>query len=235
MNEVAHTSLQEPASAEAAEALPFLTRWSRRKLGQDAPDVHPQAHEATPAMADEAPAVIEPAERIDPRTGKRMSELTDEDMPDIESLDENSDLAAFMASKVSNALCMKALTKVFHTAKFNQVCLCAEYADDYTNFTPLGDIVPHDLKQAIVREAGKLVERLTQQGLEITPEQAQARVAAEFRGERLADFEAPAELAADDQQEPTGAPREKSADQDPGHMIHPPAIQRQRDRSTEHL
>lgn len=221
MNEIARTRLQETAPAEAAEALPFLTRWSRRKLGRDVPDVDPQAHEATPAMADEAPAVIEPAERIDPRTGKPISELTDEDMPDIESLDENSDLAAFMASKVSSALRMKALTKVFHTAKFNKVCLCAEYADDYTNFTPLGDIVPHDLKQAIVREAGKLAERLTQQGLEITPEQAQARVAAEFRGERLPGIEAPGVRVADQDHGQTGQPGEQRAVQSSGDTHQP--------------
>jgi hypothetical protein len=222
MNEVARTGLQGTAPAETAEALPFLTRWSRRKLGQDVPDVDPQTHEATPAMAAEVPAVIDPpGERIDPRTGKPISELTDEDMPDIESLDENSDLAAFMASKVSNALRMKALTRVFHTAKFNQVCLCAEYADDYTNFTPLGDIVPHDLKQAIVREAGKLVERLTQEGLEITPEQAQARVAAEFRGERLPDIEAPTVRIADHDQEQTGQPCEQGAAQSSGDTHQP--------------
>ncbi len=183
------------------EPLPFLSRWSRLKRGDAvvAP-VEATLHETpepgldngsnmAPVGADASQVVVDepqpPAERIDPRTGKPISELTDEDMPDLETLDQDSDLSVFMAGKVSQALRMKALTKVFHSTKFNQVCLCAEYADDYTNFLPLGDIVPHDLKQAIVREGGKLLQRFAERGLQITPEEAEARAAAEFRGEAM--------------------------------------------------
>lgn len=190
-------------STQGDTEVPFLARWSRRKLGQD---TTPEPQVATAAtvgavgavasvdahadsslpIAPAIPEVVEPAERIDPRTGKPMSELTDEDMPDLESLNADSDVSAFLGGKVSQALRTKALTKVFHTSKFNQVCICAEYAEDYTNFTPLGDIVPHDLKRAILREAGKLIDRLTELGHEITPEEAEAQIAAEFRGERPA-------------------------------------------------
>ncbi len=197
MNPMPH-ELPAETPTRPLEEPPFLVRWSRRKLGQDpgrdslpeeeAPrSAHPLPG-AVPSDAPPASVTPEPEEAIDPRTGKRMSELTDADMPDLETLDENSDLAVFMAKKVSNALRMKALTRVFHSAKFNQVCLCAEYADDYTNFTPMGDVVPHDLRQAIAREAGKLVERLAGRGIELTPEEAHARVAAEFRGERVPEL-----------------------------------------------
>lgn len=135
-------------------------------------------------------APTSPSEPIDPRTGKPMSELTDADMPDVESLDENADLACFMAAKVSRALRMKALTKVFHSAKFNQVCLCAEYADDYTAFAPLGEVVPHELRQAIMREAARLCERLAERGVQLDLEAAQARIAAEFRGEPVPPIDA---------------------------------------------
>lgn len=180
----------------------FLSRWSRRKLGREVDEPVPSAAAlqtaATTAVAPDleqlgptgvdVPAVgddasVAPAERIDARTGKPYSELTDADMPDLDTLDERSDLSMFLAGKVSQTLRMKALTKVFHSATYNQVCLCAEYAEDYTNFVPMGDIVPHDLEQAIAREAGKLMNRLSAQGLEITPEAARERVAAEFRGE----------------------------------------------------
>lgn len=179
------------------EPVPFLSRWSRLKRGEavvEAAEVSPPAvpdpgQDKVPDGADASPAVTDetqpPAERIDPRTGKPYSELTDEDMPDLETLDQDADLSVFMAGKVSQALRMKALTKVFHSSKFNKVCLCAEYADDYTNFMPLGDIVPHDLKQAIVREGGKLLQRFAERGLQITPEEAEARAAAEFRGEAM--------------------------------------------------
>jgi len=169
----------------------FLSRWSRRKLGTESV---PEQVEGLPIEASiaedlvaEAPVVeVEPEpEPIDSRTGKPMSELTDEDMPAIELLNAESDLRCFMSGKVSQALRMKALTRVFHSPKYNQMCICAEYADDYTNFLPMGDIVPHDLKQAIAREAGKLLQRLAAQGFEMTSEDAQARVAREFRGEKL--------------------------------------------------
>jgi hypothetical protein len=169
----------------------FLARWSRRKLGTDTesgqverPQIEAQVAEDPVAEAPVVEAQPEP-EPIDPRTGKPMSELTDEDMPAIELLNAESDLRCFMSGKVSQALRMKALTRVFHSPKYNQMCICAEYADDYTNFLPMGDIVPHDLKQAIAREAGKLLQRLAAQGFEMTSEDAQARVAREFRGEKL--------------------------------------------------
>lgn len=166
----------------------FLVRWSRRKLGAET-EPGPVEQPLIDASVADAPVIeaglkSEP-EPIDPRTGKPMSELTDEDMPPIDTLNTESDLRCFMSGKVSQALRMKALTKVFHSPKYNQVCICAEYADDYTNFVPMGDIVPHDLKQAIAREAGKLLQRLAAQGFEMTSEQAQARIASEFRGERL--------------------------------------------------
>lgn len=177
--------------------LGFLSRWSRRKLGKEPVAIEPEVSDTRPLVsevqADAEPVdVVEPAldlDPIDPRTGKRYSELTDDDMPAIESLDQNSDLSVFMARNVSGVLRMKALTRVFHTAKFNQICICAEYAEDYTNFTPLGDIVPHDLKQAIAREAGKLYERLTGKGFKVTPDVVEEHVAASMRGEAVPDLE----------------------------------------------
>lgn len=178
------------ARADAPEASDgFLSRWSRRKLGRE---VEPEPVEVLPVESDAAAqaAVVEvEPEPLDPRTGKPISELTDEDMPDVETLNAESDLRGFMSGKVSQALRMKALNKVFHSPKYNQVCLCAEYADDYTNFLPMGDIVPHDLKQAITREAGKLVQRLAERGVDMTPEEARVRMAREFRGEKLDPLE----------------------------------------------
>lgn len=187
------------ANVEVPEAADgFLSRWSRRKLGREHEDAPAEMLPAESVAAEPAP-VVEPEpdpEPIDPRTGKPMAELTDEDMPEIETLNADSDLRCFMSGKVSHALRMKALTKVFHSPKYNQVCLCAEYADDYTNFLPMGDIVPHDLKQAIAREAGKLVQRLAERGVEMTTEDAEARMAREFRGEKLEPL--PVDIAEND-------------------------------------
>lgn len=168
----------------------FLSRWSRRKRGLEVEE--PVA--LTPAtQADEAELAVAPVvdeDPVDPRTGKRMSELTDEDMPDVETLTSDSDVSMFMAKNVSSALRMRALNKIFMNPKYNVYCVCAEYADDYTNFAPLGDIVPHDLKSAIAREAGKLYERLTGRGLAVSKEELESRIAAQFRGEPTPDLEA---------------------------------------------
>lgn len=168
----------------------FLSRWSRRKRGleldEPVPAAPAQALESTELVAAEAPD----DDPIDPRTGKRMSELTDEDMPDVEALTADSDVSMFMAKNVSSALRMRALNKIFMNPKYNVYCVCAEYADDYTNFAPLGDIVPHDLKSAIAREAGKLYERLTGRGVAVSKEELESRIAAQFRGEKTPDLEA---------------------------------------------
>ena len=168
----------------------FLARWSRRKRGLEAEEA--EAPLVPAVSADEAaPEGVQAVddEPIDPRTGKRMSELTDEDMPDVESLTAESDVSMFMAKNISSALRMRALNKIFMSPKYNVYCVCAEYAEDYTNFTPLGDIVPHDLKQAIAREAGKLYERLTGKGVTVSKEELESRIAAQFRGEPTPDLE----------------------------------------------
>lgn len=156
-----------------------LSRWARRKEQARRGIVESEPAVSMP-LVEEAPA--EPpaeAERIDARTGKPYDELTDEDMPPIESLDTSSDLSVFMAKNISPWLRTAAFSKVFHSEHYNQYCLCAEYADDYTQFTPLGDVVPHDLKEAIVREAGRLRELMLERGREMSQEEAEAQIMAE--------------------------------------------------------
>jgi|GEM_PF-1783227 len=174
-----------PVAEDEAAGREFFERWSRRKAAAargtpeaDEPEIaiaDGGAAEAAPAETDDQPAA-ESAERIDERTGKRFDELTDEDMPDPETLDENSDIRMFMARNVSPSLRMKALARRFRHPKYNKVCICAEYAEDYTKFEPLGNVVPHDLKTAIAREAEKLRDRLLGDGDKISPEEAEARV-----------------------------------------------------------
>lgn len=112
----------------------------------------------------------------------------DVELPPISSLGPDSDISVFMRPGVSAALRMAALTRVFHTAKFNQICLCAEYAEDYTSFEPLGAIVPHDMRSAIVREARRLQERWAAEGIEVDETQAQQLIEDEAReGRALPD------------------------------------------------
>lgn len=173
--------------AEQAESGNFLSRWSRRKRGLETSEPVVETVAVAPVQAEAHEVDDDP---IDPRTGKRKSELTDADMPDVETLTADSDVSMFMAKNISAALRMRALNKIFMSPKYNVYCLCAEYAEDYTNFTPMGDMVPHDLKSAIAREAGKLYERLLGQGVTVSQEELEARVTAQFRGEKTPDLEA---------------------------------------------
>ncbi|MFV8835647.1 DUF3306 domain-containing protein [Aquisalimonas sp.] len=141
----------------------FFDRWSRRKASRrqgevlaDEPE-RPVVEDATASAAEEnhdAPV------RIDERTGKPYDELTDDDMPPLESLNQDSDVSMFMARNISPDLRRKALRTLFRSSKFNKISLCAEYAEDYTTWTPMGDVVPHDWKRAIAREAERARQKL---------------------------------------------------------------------------
>ncbi len=175
--------------AEQDGGVPFLSRWSRRKLGREVEAPRESEPMEAPVAAEAAASEVRDDDPIDARTGKRRSELSDEDMPDVETLSPDADVSMFFGGQVSQSLRMRALAKVFSNPKYNVWCECAEYAEDYNAFLPMGDIVPHDLKQAIVREADKLYRRLTDKGLRLSPEQAEAHIAAEMRGERVPDLE----------------------------------------------
>lgn len=119
-----------------------LSRWSRRKAEareRDSAENNSAEFEegADLALADEkVESVEEPL-------------LTDDDMPPIESLGEDSDYSIFMSSGVSDKLRNLALRKMFHVAGFNIRDGLDEYDEDYTNFEPLGDIVTSDMKHQL--------------------------------------------------------------------------------------
>lgn len=139
-----------PASTEAE---PFLARWARRKESVrqaeqeelPSPDALSPAEEQALAPLDDGAAESTEPERV----------LTDEDMPDIESLTPDSDVSGFFSPGVSEALRKKALRKLFHTSRFNVKDGLDDYDDDYTLLQPLGDTVPWDMK----RQQERLEER----------------------------------------------------------------------------
>jgi hypothetical protein len=192
----------------------FLGRWSRRKRlarqGVVEPEPEPPADAAGEAAAMAAPLEVAP-ERGDEPAQRPRDELTDEDMPPLESLTDTSDVSMFMSRQVSAALRMKALSRVFHSSRYNKICLCAEYAEDYNQYTPLGSIVPHDLKAAIAREAESLRERLLARGETLSFEDAQAQIVAEREaGVSYSVLGPAAGEAADGPQEEDGEGHEQS-------------------------
>jgi len=128
-----------------------LSRWSRRKL--EAKQEPVRVEQVSTSEAGVSP--LEPiAEEVE------APPLTDADMPDIESLTEDSDFSGFMSSGVSDELRNLALRKLFRAPVFNIRDGLDEYDEDYTSFEKLGDIVTCDMKHQIEVQEQKLREAL---------------------------------------------------------------------------
>lgn len=164
MSERRHTEATSGDAPEREHAdEPFLKRWSRLK---------------TDSASAEAPAA--PAPVPDPPAGHSAPEGAepeplppgDEDMPPLETLDENSDFSGFMSPRVSTALRKQALRKLFRSARFNVISELDDYIDDYRNYPALGDIMTSDMKHA----AAELLKRQLEAG------EAQAAAGAEADG-----------------------------------------------------
>ena len=120
-----------------------LSRWSRRKL--EAEQLTPVVEEPIPPEGQISPTVTV-TEEVD---AAEKPVLTDADMPDIESLNEDSDFSGFMSAGVSDKLRNLALRKLFQAPVFNIRDGLDEYDEDYTYFEKLGDIVTCDMKHEI--------------------------------------------------------------------------------------
>ena len=121
----------------------FLSRWSRRKHAQQTIGVEEQEPgEHPPALAE----LEEPP--------------GDEDMPAVETLTEESDYSGFLSPNVSEELRSLALRKLFHGAAFNVCDGLDDYAEDFTSFAKLGDIITADMKHQMEEARKKLEQQL---------------------------------------------------------------------------
>lgn len=125
-----HDGFDSGDDKPAAEEEPFARRWSRRKR--------------------EAVGPSEPDEPVAPLTeGKPDGDkpaLTDEDMPPVEALTEDTDVSGFFSEGVSESVRRAALRRLFHMPKFQLRDGLDDYDDDFRSFTPLGDIVTSDMR-----------------------------------------------------------------------------------------
>lgn len=150
---------ERPVMADEDEG--FLPRWSRRKLGERDVQVNAGAESESAARANAPEKSTEALAALPPQ------ELTDADMPSVDSLDEHTDYTAFMSPKVSDRLRAQALRKLFHLPAYNITDGLNDYDEDYTRFAGLGDIVTHEMKRMLKREleesetAGELPEQET--------------------------------------------------------------------------
>lgn len=111
----------------------FLSRWSRRKLESNA---NAAADNLPPPAATQTPA--ETNTEILP---------DDSDMPPVESLNAESEISGFLSPQVSDTLRRRALRKVFLSDKFNVRDGLDDYDEDFTSFTPLGDVVTAEMRR----------------------------------------------------------------------------------------
>ena len=202
------TTGRDPSATESGDGDPFLSRWARRKRlarsGAD-PDAEPETSPlprkppagSAPAGADATPAGgEEPA----PEPG---SELTDEDMPALDSIDENTDMSGFFSEKVSQAVKKAALRKFFHSPVFNVVDGLDDYDDDFRNFEALGDIITSDMRSQMDREAERARQEAAQEAEQSQPQEADNAPAEEVAAGQDADqtVEADHALARDGQEQ----------------------------------
>ena len=135
-----------------------LSRWSRRKL------------EAQQAIEAETVERAVPEEQVNDEIVEEKPVLTDADMPDLESLTEDSDYSGFMSEGVSDELRNLALRKLFRSSGFNIRDGLDEYDDDFTQFEKLGDIVTSDMKHQMEVQEQKLREKLAAEAEAEPPE-----------------------------------------------------------------
>jgi hypothetical protein len=103
---------------------------------------------------------------LDAQQAAPAPELTDADMPPIESLTVDSDYSGFLSAKVSESLRRAALRKLFHSGELNVIDGLDDYAEDFTTFAALGDFVTADMRHRIAIEAKKKAEAVKQALLE---------------------------------------------------------------------
>ncbi len=138
-----HMPKNQPRSLDEVDDEDLLSRWSRRKHSQQTMLMEELPDEDLQALAeqDEAPC--------------------DEDMPAIETLTEESDYSGFLSPNVSEELRSLALRKLFHSAAFNVCDELDDYAEDFTSFAKLGDIITCDMKHQLEEARKKLEQQLS--------------------------------------------------------------------------
>jgi len=130
----------------------FLQRWSRRKLDAEHVITEKVENTAESVTADYRQQYSQTELSPEPLP----HELTDEDMPSVDTLDEHSDYTGFMSPKVSETLRRQALRKLFHLPEFNITDGLNDYDGDFTQFAGLGNVVTNEMKRMLAREAEKL-------------------------------------------------------------------------------
>ncbi len=152
------TSFDNPEK-DSAQDETFLRRWSKRKL--HGVTEQSEQDEVQESLTEQRQLFPQP----NPSSKQPQSELTDEDMPPLETLDENSDFSGFFSPKVSEALRRQAFRKLFHLPQFNIADGLNDYDEDYTQFESLGNVVTQEMKRLLKRQAQQQKEKESDNGV----------------------------------------------------------------------
>ena len=166
----------------------------------------------------ERPPVEESAAAETPAPEEPERVLTDEDMPPLDSLDEDSDFSPFMSPGVSESLRKLALRKMFLSSKYNFTDGLDDYAEDFTKFAPLGNIITADMRHQMEMQAERAKEKLEQEAraaLEEAPagEAADTPLASADAAEDKGGEEKADRIAARDSEGPDPAPDKSAEDE----------------------
>ncbi len=170
-----HSRSDRPQSDSTREGP--LGRWSRRKREAGLE----KAGESLQEAGGGAPGLVLHSSH-DADTGDGSTPvtelLTDDDMPDIDSLDDDSDYAGFLSPGVSEALRKQALRRMFRSAAFNVCDGLDDYDEDFTSFEKLGDIITADMRHR------ELVEEERRVGESTLPEDIDESESEEFQNDQ---------------------------------------------------
>ncbi|MCU7800078.1 MAG: DUF3306 domain-containing protein [gamma proteobacterium symbiont of Lucinoma myriamae] len=141
-------------ASQANESEGFYSRWSKCKL-QSKNNHHAENH--TPAT-DTLSVEMSVNKTKSPELNQETIVLCDQDMPDLDSLDEDSDYSGFLSPGVSDKLRKLALHKLFHGESFNLCDGLDDYDEEFTSFEKLGDIVTADMRFQLEEEAKRKLQ-----------------------------------------------------------------------------
>lgn len=175
---------RKPGDPDGPQDEPFLQRWARRKsvaadtATDEAPLIAPAVDAASLQHAPPAPATGEPHEN---------TEIDLSTLPDIDSMDAESDFSVFMQNGIPEALQKRALQKLWRLdPAFGHIDGLLEYGEDYTG-------------NGLVAEAVNTIYKVGK-GMVSDEEEAEAEAEAEAKSQ--ANEEAGEEDAASDDDAP---------------------------------
>lgn len=138
----------------------FVSRWSKLKYESKQNSEKTAGDKTTTDESTENKTLIQ--NTVEDEQQAAVKVLSDDDMPDIESMTADSDYTDFLSPGVSEELRNLALRKLFLSEVFNIRDGLDEYDDDYTHFESLGDIVTADMKHQIELQTQRKAEELLQ-------------------------------------------------------------------------